>query len=154
MAPLLEVKNLHTSFTRPEGVIKAVDGISYAVERGETLGIVGESGSGKTVTAMSILRLLPGSAVYPSGAIYFNGKDCLRMDDEDIRKIRGNRISVVFQQPMTSLNPLHRVGKQIKETLFLHQAVSNFEAHQKALSWLDRVGLKNPAGKLSAFPHQ
>ena len=151
---LLTIENLSVSFQMGKRTTKAVENVSLYLEKGETLGLVGESGSGKTVTAMSVLKLLPGSAVYPSGAIYFNGKDCLRMDDEDIRKIRGNRISVVFQQPMTSLNPLHRVGKQIRETLFLHQAVSNSEAHQKALAWLDRVGLKNPAGKLTSFPHQ
>jgi microcin C transport system ATP-binding protein len=151
---LLAIENLSVSFQMGQRTTKAVENVSLYLEKGETLGLVGESGSGKTVTAMSILRLLPGSAVYPSGAISFNGKDCLGMDEEDIRKIRGNRISVVFQQPMTSLNPLHRVGKQIRETLFLHQAVSRSQADQKALAWLDRVGLKNSAGKLTAFPHQ
>ncbi|MDA8133573.1 MAG: ABC transporter ATP-binding protein [Desulfobacteraceae bacterium] len=151
---LLTIENLSVSFQMGKRTTRAVEHVSLYLEKGETLGLVGESGSGKTVTAMSVLRLLPGSAVYPSGAIYFNRKDCLKMDDEDIRKIRGNRISVVFQQPMTSLNPLHRVGKQIRETLFLHQAVSHTQADQRALAWLDRVGLKNPATKLSAFPHQ
>ena len=151
---LLSIENLSVSFHMGKRVTKAVEHVSLYLEKGETLGLVGESGSGKTVTAMSILRLLPGSAVYPSGAIFFNGKDCLTLDEDKIRKIRGNRISVIFQQPMTSLNPLHRIGKQVKETLFLHQAVSHSEADKKALSWLERVGLKNPAEKLSAFPHQ
>ena len=145
---LLTIENLSVSFQMGKRTTKAVENVSLYLEKGETLGIVGESGSGKTVTAMSVLRLLPGSAVYPSGAIYFNGKDCLTLPDEDIRDIRGNRISVIFQQPMTSLNPLHRVGKQIRETLFLHQTISRSEADQKALAWLDRVGLKNPEAKL------
>lgn len=151
---LLAIENLSVSFQMGKRTTKAVENVSLYLQKGETLGLVGESGSGKTVTAMSILRLLPGSAVYPSGTIRFNGKDCLTLPDEDIRDIRGNRISVIFQQPMTSLNPLHRIGKQIRETIFLHQAVSHFEADQKALSWLERAGLKNPAGKLASFPHQ
>lgn len=151
---LMTIENLSVSFQMGKRTTKAVENVSLFLEKGETLGLVGESGSGKTVTAMSILRLLPGSAVYPSGTIRFNGKDCLTLSDDEIRKIRGNRISVIFQQPMTSLNPLHRIGKQIKETLFLHQDISRSEADKKAFSWLDRVGLKNPAAKLSSFPHQ
>lgn len=151
---LLTIENLSVSFKMGQRVTDAVTGVSLDLQKGETLGLVGESGSGKTVTAMSVLQLLPGSAVYPSGAIYFNGRNCLGLPENEIRKIRGNRISVVFQQPMTSLNPLHRIGKQIKETLFLHQAVSQADADQKALLWLDRVGLKKPGDKLKAFPHQ
>ena len=151
---LLTIENLSVSFQMGNRTTKAVENVSLFLQKGETLGLVGESGSGKTVTAMSILRLLPGSAVYPSGTIRFNGKNCLTMPDDEIRKIRGNRISVIFQQPMTSLNPLHRIGKQVKESIFLHQDISNSEADKKALSWLDRVGLKNPEAKLSSFPHQ
>ncbi len=151
---LLTIENLSVSFQMGKRTTRAVENVSLFLQKGETLGIVGESGSGKTVTAMSILRLLPGSAVYPSGAICFNGKNCLTIPDDDIREIRGNRISVIFQQPMTSLNPLHRIGKQVKEILFLHQDISHAEADKKALSWLERVGLKNPATKLSSFPHQ
>jgi microcin C transport system ATP-binding protein len=103
---------------------------------------------------MSILRLLPASATYPTGTIEFDGNDCLTLSEDAIRSIRGNRVGVIFQQPMTSLNPLHRIGKQLKESIFLHQQISNAAADDRALYWLKRVGLKNPATRLSAFPHQ
>ncbi len=153
-SPLLSIRNLSVSFKMGRRVTPAVEQVNLDLEKGETLALVGESGSGKTVTAMSVLRLLPGSALYSAGAVFFNGKDCLALSDDEIRSIRGDRISVIFQQPMTSLNPLHRIGRQIQETLFLHQAVSRDQADRKAVSWMERVGLKNPEAKLSAFPHQ
>ncbi|MCA9846207.1 MAG: ABC transporter ATP-binding protein, partial [Dehalococcoidia bacterium] len=122
---LLEVKDLRTYFFTQEGVVKAVDGTSYSVEEGETLGLVGESGCGKSVSALSILRLIPqppGKIV--SGEIIFQGRDILKLDEDAIRKIRGNDIAMVFQEPMTSLNPLHSIEKQIGETLLLHKGLN------------------------------
>lgn len=153
-SPLLTIQNLAISFKMGDRVTQAVKQVSLEVIKGQTLALVGESGSGKTITAMSILRLLPPSARYPSGEILFDGQDCLTLSDEEIRKIRGNRVGVIFQQPMTSLNPLHRIGKQLKESIFLHQHIPTPEADERARFWLERVGLKNPAAKLLAFPHQ
>lgn len=152
--PLLSIQDLSVSFKMGKRVTRAVSHVNIDLRIGETLGLVGESGSGKTVTAMSVLRLLPESAVYPSGRILFEGKNCLAMPDKDIRAIRGDRIGVIFQQPMTSLNPLHRIGKQLKESIFLHQQTSHAAAEEKALFWLEKVGLKNPSSKLVSFPHQ
>ena len=132
-----------------------VKNVDLVLKKGETLALVGESGSGKTVTAMSILKLLAESAIYPTGSIEFSGKNCLTISNDEIREIRGNKIGVIFQQPMTSLNPLHRIGKQLKESIFLHQlATPNQKADEKALFWLEKVGLKDPSNKLSSFPHQ
>lgn len=153
--PLLTIKNLSVSFKLGNRITRAVEDADLELNRGETLGLVGESGSGKTVTAMSILRLLPESAIYPTGTIELDGQNCLAIPDEEIRHIRGNRVGVIFQQPMTSLNPLHRIGKQLKESIFLHQpATSVKKANERALFWLEKVGLKNPANKLVSFPHQ
>ncbi len=151
---ILTIKNLSISFKMGDRVTRAVEDVNLVLKKGETLALVGESGSVKTITAMSILRLLPESAVYPSGTIEFDKKDCLTVSEKEIRDIRGNRVGVIFQQPMTSLNPLHRIGKQLKESIFLHQQISNEKADEKALLWLEKVGLKNPAAKLASFPHQ
>jgi len=151
---ILTIQNLSVSFKMGTRITKAVEKVDLVLKKGETLALVGESGSGKTVTAMSILRLLPQSAIYPSGTIEFGQKNCLTISDEEIRKIRGNKVGIIFQQPMTSLNPLHRIGKQLKESIFLHQHTSNSAADERALLWLKRVGLKNPLNKLSSFPHQ
>ncbi len=151
---ILNIESLSVSFKMGARITRAVENVDLVLKKGETLALVGESGSGKTVTAMSILRLLPESAVHSSGMIHFDNKDCLKIPDEDIRRIRGNKVGVIFQQPMTSLNPLHRIGKQLKESIFLHQHVSNREADERALLWLEKVGLKNPSGKLASFPHQ
>lgn len=151
---LLTIENLSIDFKMGDRTTRAVENVTLELTKGETLALVGESGSGKTVTAMSILRLLPGSAVYPTGTITLEGKDCLSVSEEEIRDIRGNTVGVIFQQPMTSLNPLHRIGKQLKETIFLHQHVSRKDADDKALFWLEKVGLKHPAEKLASFPHQ
>ncbi len=153
-SPLLSIQNLSVSFKMGHRITRAVDNVNLEVIKGQTLALVGESGSGKTVTAMSILRLLPQSARYPTGQILLEGRDCLTLSDEEIRKIRGNRVGVIFQQPMTSLNPLHRIGKQLKESIFLHQHIPQPQAEDQALFWLERVGLKNPAAKLLSFPHQ
>jgi len=152
---ILAIENLSISFKMGKRTTNVVKNINLVLKKGETLALVGESGSGKTVTAMSILRLLPESAVYPTGTIEFKQKNCLTMSDDEIRNIRGNKIGVIFQQPMTSLNPLHRIGKQLKESIFLHQlGISNQKADEKALFWLKKVGLKNPSNKLYSFPHQ
>lgn len=151
---ILTIKDLSVSFKLGKRETRAVEQVCLDLKRQETLALVGESGSGKTVTAMSVLRLLPGSAVYPSGRIEFDGKNNLALSGEEIRQIRGNRIGVIFQQPMTSLNPLHRISKQLKESIFLHQTVSAREADQRALTWLERVGLREPEKKLASFPHQ
>ncbi len=151
---VLTIEELSVSFRLGKRETPAVARVDLDLKRGETLALVGESGSGKTVTAMSVLRLLPESAVWPSGRIKFDGKDCLAASEKEIRDIRGNRIGVVFQQPMTSLNPLHRISKQLKESILLHKPVSAREADKRALSWLERVGLRDAAAKLKAFPHQ
>lgn len=152
---LLAIKNLSVAFKKGKDETRVVEGVNLELNRGETLALVGESGSGKTVTAMSILRLLPKSAVYLEGSIKFNGKDTLKVSEKEIREIRGNDIGVIFQQPMTSLNPLHRIGKQLKESIFLHQPETGSEqADHTALEWLEKVGIKNAEKRLSAFPHE
>ncbi len=151
---VLNIKGLSVSFKMGKRVTPAVKNVDLTLQKGETLALVGESGSGKTVTSMSILRLLPGSAIYPTGTIEFSNKDCLTVSEEEIREIRGNKISVIFQQPMTSLNPLHRIEKQLKESIYLHQLVSKQEANHRALLWLEKVGLNDPHNKLNSFPHQ
>jgi len=151
---ILTIENLSISFKMGDRITRVVENVNLVLNKGETLALVGESGSGKTVTAMSVLRLLPESAVYPTGTITLDQEDCLTTSEQEIRNIRGNKVGVIFQQPMTSLNPLHRIGKQLKESIFLHQHVSHSEADKRALYWLKRVGLKDPSSKLSSFPHQ
>jgi len=151
---LLDIQDLSVSFKMGERKTDAVRNVSLTLNKGETLALVGESGSGKTVTAMSILKLLPPSANYPSGTIHFDGKEMLHMEDRDIRAVRGNRIGVIFQQPMTSLNPLHIIKRQITEILFLHQIITKKDAEAKALQWLKKVGLKSPEKKINSYPHQ
>jgi len=142
MGNLLEVQDLRTYFYTDDGVVKAVDGVNFSVEAGKTIGIVGESGCGKSITAMSILRLIPdppGKIV--SGKIMFNGEDLTKVSDEKIRHIRGNDISMIFQEPMTSLNPVFTVGFQIMEALMLHQNLDESEARKKAIEMLKLVGI-------------
>lgn len=153
--PILQVKNLQTYFRTGGTDVKAVDDVSFTLEAGETLGIVGESGSGKSVTSMSIMRLIPwppGRIV--GGQILFKGKDIVKMPDDEIRKIRGNKISMIFQDPMTSLNPYLRISKQIGEVLELHQGMSSRQAKMEAIKLLEMVGIPDPAGRVDAFPHQ
>ncbi|MBF0280286.1 MAG: ABC transporter ATP-binding protein [SAR324 cluster bacterium] len=152
---LLEIQNLSIAFRKGNQFDPVVHEISLTINQGETLALVGESGSGKTVTAMSILRLLPmPPAVYPEGQIWFDKKNLLSLPEEDLRQIRGNKISVIFQEPMMSLNPLHTVKKQICETLFLHQGLNTAKATSTALDWLQRVGINEPERRLNAYPHQ
>ena len=155
MAKLLEIKNLQTYFFTEEGVVRAVDGISWSVDEGETLGLVGESGCGKSVTALSILRLIPdppGRIV--AGEILFEGQDLLQISDAEMRTIRGNRIAMVFQEPMTSLNPVLTIGAQIMEAIQLHLGLGDNEARARAAELLDMVGIPEAAGRLADYPHQ
>lgn len=142
---VLEVKNLQTYFYSSEGVAKAVDGVSFTLQKGETLGIVGESGCGKSMTSLSLLRLVPsppGKII--NGEILLNNTDILKLSDEELRKIRGNKISMIFQEPMTSLNPVLSVGEQIAESIRLHQGLSRKEAWQKAVDMIRLVGIPAP----------
>jgi len=154
-APILEVDNLQTHFFTPAGVIRAVDGVSYSVRSGETLGVVGESGCGKSVGALSNLRLVsspPGRIV--SGAIRFEGTNLLGLHETEMEAIRGNDISMIFQEPMTSLNPLLTVGRQISEAIVLHQGLSRRDAMQRAIDMLRRVHMPEPEHRVQAYPHQ
>jgi peptide/nickel transport system ATP-binding protein len=151
----LRIEDLRTYFYTLEGVVKAVDGISYTLEEGGSLGIVGESGCGKSVSALSILRLIPdppGKIV--TGKVYFEGKDLLQLPRAKMREIRGNRISMIFQQPMTSLNPVFRIGNQIVEAIRLHQKLNRNEAIEKAAHMLELVRIPHPRGALSKYPHE
>ena len=155
MANLLEVKDLTTHFFTQDGVVKAVDGISYTLAEGEVLGVVGESGCGKSVHALSIMRLVanpPGRIV--AGEILFEGENLLNMDDSEMRHIRGNRIAMVFQEPMTSLNPVLTIGRQLTETLELHQKMARQEARTRAAELLQTVGIPDAESRLSDYPHQ
>src|SRR3712207_1722274 len=142
---MLEVNNLKTYFNTPDGVVKAVDGVSFSLESGETLGIVGESGSGKSVTALSIMQLNPEPPVeYPEGEILFEGQNLLEASDKRMQEIRGNDIAMIFQDPMTSLNPVFTVGNQIREAIRIHQNLSKGEAQEKTIQVLRDVGIANP----------
>ena len=154
MAKLLEVKGLQTQFETGAGTVKAVDGISYDVAAGETVAIVGESGSGKSVEALSILRLIPNPpGKILAGEIIFDGRDLLKLGDEEIRKIRGNDISMVFQEPMTSLNPVLTIGMQLTETMMLHMGISKSQADARAQELLGMVGISEPKRRLRQYPH-
>ena len=152
--PLLEVKHLHTFFTTKRGIIKAVNDVSYTVEAGKTLGVVGESGSGKSVSAMSILKLLDGNGYIAEGEIIFDGKNIRECSVEDMYKIRGNDISVIFQEPMTSLNPVFTIEKQISEAFIVHQGLSKKEAAAKSVEMLAAVKIPNPQNVAKQYPHQ
>ena len=142
---LLDIKDLHTYFTTKRGTVKAVNGVSYSVEAGKTLGVVGESGSGKSVSAMSIIKLLDGNGYIDKGEITFDGKNLTNMSLSEIRDIRGNDISVIFQEPMTSLNPVFTVERQISESFIIHQGMTKKEAAEKVIEMLDLVKIPNPA---------
>jgi len=155
MPPLLQVKNLQTHFYTQDGVVKAVDGVSFEVDKGETLGIVGESGSGKSVTSLSVMRLIPsppGKIV--GGQILFDGDDLLKYSEEEMRHIRGKDIAMIFQDPMTSLNPVLTVGRQITESLELHMKMTGKEARNRAAELLAMVGIPSPEKRLEDYPHQ
>jgi oligopeptide/dipeptide ABC transporter ATP-binding protein len=152
---LLEVVDLKTYFDTDEGTVKAVDGVSFHIDRGETLGVVGESGSGKSVMSLSVMRLIatpPGRIA--SGQILFNGQDLVKRSERDMRKIRGNEIAMIFQEPMTSLNPVYTVGDQIAEAIVLHQKESPRAAMRKAAEMLDLVGIPEPGKRVKNYPHQ
>jgi len=151
---LIEVKNLKTYFFTEDGVVKAVDGLDFRVRRGETLCIVGESGCGKSVTSLSVMRLLGGSGDVVDGEILFDGENLLDLTDEEMRKIRGNRISMIFQQPTTCLNPVFRIGEQIVEALQVHQGLTQEEATRRTAELLKMVGIADPARRMEAYPHQ
>jgi peptide/nickel transport system ATP-binding protein len=151
---LLEVENLQTHFATSDGVNRAVDGLSFSVEAGETVAIVGESGCGKSVTSMSILRLIPEPPGKIAGEIRFQGKDLLKLSDAEMRKIRGNEISMIFQEPMTSLNPVLSVGKQIGEAVQLHQGLNKKDAEARAVEMLRLVGIPAPERRVKEYPHQ
>ncbi|BBF41810.1 oligopeptide transport ATP-binding protein OppD [Lachnospiraceae bacterium KM106-2] len=151
---LLEIKDLHTFFDTKKGTVKAVNGVSYSVEAGKTLGVVGESGSGKSVSAMSILKLLDGNGHIDSGSIIFEGQDLADVKAKDMCKIRGNDISVIFQEPMTSLNPIFTIERQLAEPFKIHQGLSKKEAAQKAVEMLRAVQIPNPANVAKQYPHQ
>jgi len=152
---LLQVKDLRTHFYTDAGIVKAVDGVDLEINKGETLGVVGESGSGKSITAMSIMRLIPvptGKIV--SGEVIFNGKDLIKASEAEMMKIRGNEIAMVFQDPMTSLNPVLTVGEQIMEAIVLHQKVSRSEAKKRAIEMLKKVGIPEAESRVKNYPHQ
>ena len=154
MAYLLEVDDLHTFFKTKKGIVKAVNGVSYRVEPGKTLGIVGESGSGKSVSAMSILKLLDGNGYIDSGTITFKERNLAECTINDMYQIRGNEISVIFQEPMTSLNPVYTIEKQLNEVYLTHQKITKKEASEKSLEMLKAVKIPNPESVMKQFPHQ
>ncbi len=152
---ILDVKKLQTHFLTDDGIVKAVEKISFDLARGETLGIVGESGSGKSVTNLSLMRLIPsppGKTV--GGEILFEGKDILKMSESEVRAIRGNKISMIFQDPMTSLNPFLRVSTQLMESFTLHQGMDKKQAYQKSIEMLGMVGIPAPENRIDDYPHQ
>ena len=153
--PLLEVEDLHTYFYSENGVARSVDGVSFTVGRGETVGLVGESGSGKSVTALSLLRLIraPGR-IEPGSRVRFEGKDLLALSEEEMRRMRGNRIAMIFQEPMTALNPVFTVGEQIAEVSRIHEGTSRRDAWQRAIEMLELVGIPAPEQRAKEYPHQ
>jgi oligopeptide/dipeptide ABC transporter ATP-binding protein len=152
---LLDVKNLHTSFYTDEGIVKAVDDVSFSLKQGEVLGVVGESGCGKSVTALSIMGLIASpQGRITQGKIHFEDQDLLTLSEQEMQQIRGNRIAMIFQEPMTSLNPVFSVGFQISEAVLIHQNLNKKEAWEKAQDMLDRVGIPSPKRRVKEYPHQ
>jgi len=151
---LLEVKSLRTSFFTDDGEVRAVDGISFSVEPGKLMGIVGESGSGKTASVLSIMRLLPESAKIVGGEVLFEGRDLTKLPEPEMRAIRGAKIAMIFQEPMTSLNPVFTIGNQIAEAVRLHQKTSRGEARERAIEALKMVGIADPQRRVDDYPHQ
>ena len=153
--PLLRVRDLQTHFRTADGIARAVDGISFDVAPGETLGIVGESGCGKSVTSLSIMGLVPSPpGFHPGGEVIFDGRDLLKLPERELRTLRGNDLAMVFQEPMTSLNPIFRVGAQIGESLRQHKGLSRKAARSEAIGLLERVGIPDPAKRVDDYPHQ
>jgi oligopeptide/dipeptide ABC transporter ATP-binding protein len=152
--PLLEVKGLRTSFYTRDGVVRAVDGIDFHVDRGEIMGLVGESGCGKSVTSLSIMGLVAKPGRVEAGEVIFDGRDLLKLKSDEMRKLRGDRMSMIFQQPQSSLNPVRDVGRQIGEVLELHRGMKRGPARQRALELLRMVGIPDPERRLKSFPHE
>ena len=153
--PLLSVEDLSVTFTQGDNITKAVDQISFHINEGETVALVGESGSGKSVSALSILKLLPyPAASHPSGRVLFNGEDLLDSDESDLRRVRGDEITMIFQEPMTSLNPLHTIEQQISEILTLHHGIEGDKAKERTIELLNQVGIRDPEKRLGSYPHQ
>jgi len=151
---ILEVKNLKTQFASGKRLTTAVDGISFSIKEGETLCIVGESGSGKSITSLSVMGLLPKNAITASGEVYYEGQDLLKVKQDGLRKLRGNDIAMIFQEPMTSLNPLLTIGFQVSEPFILHKGLSKKEAWAKATELLDKVGIPMPDKRMKQYPHE
>ncbi len=155
MKPLLEIKDLKTRFYTEDGIVHAVNGVSYALNEGEVLGVVGESGCGKSVHAMSIMRLIPEPpGKIENGEVWFMGRDLLKLSESEMRYVRGAQIAMVFQDPMTSLNPVYTVGDQIMEALILHQGMTTQQARDRAAELLSLVGISEPRKRLDSYPHQ
>ncbi len=153
--PLLEVKGLRTEFHTQDGVVKAVDGVSFHIDEGETLGIVGESGCGKSVSLLSVMRLIPmPPGKIAAGEVLFEGVDLLKLSDDEMRKVRGNKIAMVFQDPMTFLNPVLTIGRQIMEALQLHMGMNKKQARERTAELLAMVGIPEAADRLDDYPHQ
>src|SRR5215813_3082789 len=151
---LLEVRNLKTHFATRRGLVRAVDGVSFYLDRGELLGLVGESGCGKSITALSVMRLIAPPGKIVGGEIIFNGKDLLKLSDRDMRAIRGDDIAMIFQDPMTSLNPVYTVGEQIAEALRLHRNLSRKDAREAAIGAMREVAIPDPSRRVDDYPHQ
>ncbi|NLB89200.1 MAG: ABC transporter ATP-binding protein [Syntrophomonadaceae bacterium] len=151
---ILEINNLNTSFFTHVGEVKAVSGVSFSLEAGETLGIVGESGSGKSVTSLSIMRLLPPTGKVIKGSIIFKGTNLLDLNEKEMQKIRGNEISMIFQDPMTSLNPVYTIGNQLMEPLIRHLGISKKEARERVIEMLNLVGIPSPEKRFNQYPHE
>ncbi|MDH4306192.1 MAG: ABC transporter ATP-binding protein [Acidimicrobiia bacterium] len=151
---LLEVENLTTHFFTRDGVVRAVDGISFGVDRGEVLGIVGESGCGKSITSLSIMGLIPHPGKIVEGSIEFDGRDLATLSKEELRSLRGDQISMIFQQPTSSLNPVYRVGAQISEVFELHRDIDKKVEEEKAIEMLSKVGIPDPGRRARAYPHE
>jgi oligopeptide/dipeptide ABC transporter ATP-binding protein len=154
LSTLLSVRNLATSFPTEDGVLRAVDGISFDVPKGSTVALVGESGSGKTVTSLSIMRLVPSPGEVTAGEVLFGGENLLALPERTMRSLRGRKISMVFQEPMTSLNPVYTVGSQIAEVIRVHQKASRAEARRKTVEMLKLVGIASPETRIDSYPHQ
>jgi peptide/nickel transport system ATP-binding protein len=152
--PLLEVKNLKVHFPTEDGLVKAVDGISFSVAPGETLGVVGESGSGKSVSFLTVMRLVTSREARIEGEVLFRGQDLLKIPDEEMRHIRGAKISMIFQDPLTALNPVHRVGNQISEVFQVHRGQSKKEGFEEAINLLQLVGIPQPRERARQYPHE
>ncbi len=152
--PLLEVRDLRVHFPTEDGLVKAVDGVSFSLQPGETLGVVGESGSGKSVTFLTVMGLVGSDQAVIEGEVLFQGQDLLKMPKEELRNIRGSKISMIFQDPMTSLHPFYKVGYQIAEAIRTHQSVSKREAHDQAVEMLRRVGIPKPEERADQYPHE